>query len=84
MVPGDNPVMELEKLPVPLPSIVVSLAIVGFCEVLQQTPRTVTVAPPSSVIFPPLSAEFSVIELAEMVDTVGTVAAVVVKINSFP
>jgi hypothetical protein len=32
-----NPVKLLVKLPVPLPSFVELLAVVGFCDVLQQT-----------------------------------------------
>ena len=44
----------LVKLPAPEPSEVFELkAMVGFAVVLQQTPRVVTVVPPSDVIFPP-------------------------------
>jgi hypothetical protein len=57
--------------PVPEPSFVLLLEIVGFCEVLQQTPRSVTKAPSSEVIFPPLVAEFSVISETGKVVTVG-------------
>ena len=45
------------KTPVPVPSVVLEFAVVGFAEVLQQTPRAVTLAPPSEVMFPPLAAE---------------------------
>jgi len=48
--------MELEKLPVPLPSEVLLLFIVGRAEVFQQTPLAVTGAPPSSEITPPEEA----------------------------
>jgi len=40
--------------------------------VLQHTPLTVTVAPPSDVTFPPLEALFEVIEDGVVVVTVGT------------
>ena len=48
--------------------------IVGFEFVLQQTPLEVIVAPPSEVMFPPLIAEFTVIELQAVVVIVGNVA----------
>ena len=47
----------LEKLPEPIPSVVLLFAIDGLGEVLQQTPRAVISAPPLSVILPPLVAE---------------------------
>ena len=74
MVSEDNPVSELVKLPVPLPSVVLLSAVVGLEEVLQHTPRAVTIEPPSSVIFPPLCAELSVMLLIDIVDTVGVVS----------
>ena len=52
-MPTERPVNELIKLSVPVPSDVLSSAIVGFSDVLQQTPLAVTLAPPSEVIFPP-------------------------------
>ena len=56
-----------------------------FCEVLQQTPRAVTVAPPSEVTFPPLVAEFAVIELIDVVVMVGnSISCSVVKVTSLP
>jgi len=48
-----NPVKLLMKLPVPLPSFVCEPAIVGLGEVLQQTPLSVIVPPPSEIILPP-------------------------------
>ena len=39
--------------PVPVPSVVLELLVVGFAVVDQQAPLTVTVPPPSAVIFPP-------------------------------
>ena len=74
MVPGVNPVMELEKPPFPVPSVVGLLDIVGLGEVLQQTPRAVTVAPPSEVTFPPLDAVVVPVPVVVLVVTVGMTA----------
>ena len=75
----------LIKVPVPLPSVVLLLAIVGFWLVLQQTPRAVTDAPPSLVTFPPKVAPVTKIFVAAVVDTVGTTGlANVVKVKSLP
>jgi hypothetical protein len=41
-------------VPAPVPFVVLESAVVGFGDVLQQTPRAVTLAPP--VTFPPLVA----------------------------
>ena len=41
---------------------------------LQQTPRDVTEAPPSEVMFPPLVAEVIAIDEAAVVVSVGTCA----------
>jgi len=79
-----KPVRELVKLPVPVPSVVLVLnEIVGFADVLQHTPRAVTVAPPSLVILPPLVAVVLVIEDAAVVVRVGTTGAtaLVVKLT---
>ena len=54
----------LAKIPVPVPSVVWLPVTAGLGEVLQQTPRAVIVAPPSSVIFPPLVAVVDVIDVA--------------------
>jgi hypothetical protein len=65
VVPGFNPVIELVKLPLAGPLLVLLSEIVGFWLVPQQTPLDVTVEPPSEVTFPPLVAELEV-----MFDTV--------------
>ena len=74
MAPGVNPVMELEKLPLPLPSVVGLLDVVGLGEVLQHTPRAVTAAPPSEVTFPPLEAVVVPVAVVVLVVTVGMTA----------
>jgi len=61
VVPGVKPVIELVKLPAPLPSVVLLSAVVGLGAVLQQTPRAVTEVLPSDVTFPPQVAVVSVI-----------------------
>ena len=87
MVAAVNPVMALVKMPVPVPLLVlVDKAMVGFTAVLQQTPRAVTVAPPSAVTLPPLAAVAVVIAVIAVVVTVGNavVDVVVVKLISLP
>ena len=79
-----NPVNELVNAPVSVPSVVLLFVIVGFADVLQQTPLAVTDAPPSLVMFPPLVAAVCVIEDTAVVVSVGTVAGFVVKLISFP
>ena len=64
--------MVLVKEPVPEPLVVLLFDTVGFCVVLQQTPRAVTEAPPSDVTDPPEVAPDWVMELADRVVTVGT------------
>ena len=72
-------------MPVPLPLLVWPPVMVGFAEVPQQSPLSVTVDPPSEVIFPPLVAAAKVMFVIEVVVTVGTVGfSNVVKITSFP
>ncbi len=71
MVPGLNPVMELVKLPVPVPFDVLLLLMVGLTDVLQHTPLAVTEAPPSEVTFPPLVALVDVMDDTAVVVTVG-------------
>ena len=46
---------------------------VGFGEEFQQTPRAITVAPPSEVTFPPQVATAADMLLTMSVDTVGNV-----------
>ena len=81
-----SPVMELVKVPVPVPSLVLAVnAVVGFADVLQHTPRAVTVAPPSAVTLPPLVAVVCAMEEAAVVVTVGAMGlVVVVNIRSLP
>jgi hypothetical protein len=75
-VPGLSPVIELVN-GFEAPSIVlVDNAVVGFAEVLQQTPRAETEAPPSDEIVPPLEAVVVVIEEAVVVVSVGIVTVV--------
>jgi hypothetical protein len=67
-----KPVILLVKDPVVPLSVVFESAVVGFCEVLQQTPLAEIVFPKSFVIFPPLVAEVAVILEAAVVEaTVG-------------
>jgi hypothetical protein len=76
--------MLLTKLPVPVASEVLLFAIVGLLEVLQQTPRAATDAPPSLLILPPLVAAVEVMEVIAVVVRVGIEAARVEKFISFP
>ena len=78
--------MALVNIPVPVPLIVlVDKAIVGFAVVLQQTPRTVTAAPPSLLILPPLVAVVFVIAVIAVVVITGIVEVdTVVKVESPP
>jgi hypothetical protein len=82
-VPGESPEIELVNTPVPLPSVVLASAVVGFAVVLQHTPRAVTADPPSAVTFPPLAAPVDVIPVIAVVVTVAT-TLVVVKPTSPP
>jgi len=77
VVEGLNPVRLLVKEPVPLPLVVLLLLVVGLADVLQQTPRAVTEAPPSEVTFPPLVAVVAVMPDTAVVVTVGREAGVV-------
>ena len=70
-MPGFSPVIELLKLPVPVPSELLLLEVVGPVAVFQQTPLTVTDAPPSSVTFPPDVAVAAAIELTLVVVNFG-------------
>ena len=76
--------MLLTKAPLPFPSDVLLPLVAGFCNVPQQTPRTVMFPPPSLVIFPPDVAEFNVIPDTSEVVSTGRETAVVVKFISFP
>ena len=70
---GVSPLSELVNTPDPDPSVVLLSDTVGFVNVLQQTPRVVTVAPPSSVILPPLSAVISVTPFIVAVVKMGVI-----------
>jgi hypothetical protein len=84
VVPGCKPVRLLEKLPVPVPSLVKLLLMVGFEVVAQQTPLAVIDPPPSDVIFPPDTAVAGVIEVIVLVDIVATTIGLVLKETSLP
>lgn len=78
--------MALVNVPMPVPSVVlVDKAMVGFTVVLQHTPRTVTAAPPSVVMLPPLVAVVLVMAATAVVVMVGIVDVdAVVKVESPP
>ena len=86
MVNAVSPVILLANVPAPVPSeVLVVRAIVGPDVVPQHTPRAVTVAPPSEVMFPPPVAVVVVMALAAVVLSVGNTGfAPVVKFISFP
>ena len=58
-------------------------ATVGFTVVLQQTPRAVTVDPPSAVMLPPLEAVVVVLDVIAVVVSVGNVATIFSGLISF-
>ena len=70
--------MELVNTPVPVPSVVLLSAVVGFCNVLQQTPRAVIAPPPSLVIFPPVLADVPVIADTAVVEIEGSITRAVI------
>ena len=76
--------MELVNAPVPDPSAVLLSAVVGFCEVLQHTPREVTEELPCVVTLPPPVAELVETRVIEVVVTVGSAALAVVKLQAVP
>ena len=57
MVDAVKPVIDADTFPEAVPFEVLLSAIVGFCDVDQQTPLAVIVENPVFVIFPPLVAE---------------------------
>ena len=57
---------------------------VGFGDMLQQTPLAVTSAPPSKVTFPPLDAVFDVIAVTAVVLTVGVITALEYRQRLWP
>jgi len=76
-----SPVRLLENAPIPEPSVVLVLAVVGLEVVFQQTPRAVTAAPPSDEMLPPLVAVVLVIEDAAVVVRVGTTGAIALAVK---
>ena len=83
MVPGLNPVIELVKIPVPVPSEVLLSLTVGLTDVLQHTPLPVTRVPPSEVTLPPPVAVVEEIEDGVVVVTMGVVVFVA-NVTSLP
>ena len=84
MVLAVRPVILLVKLPVPVPSVDLLSVIVGVVPVLQQTPRAVTVKPPSEVMLPPLEAVVSPIPVTTVVVNSGTGKGSVVNDIALP
>ena len=78
--------MLLAKEPVPDPSVVLELAVVGLAEEPQHTPRAVTAAPPSDVTVPPPTAPMAVLDPTAAVVTVGgrQTFITVVVLSAFP
>ena len=74
----------LVKLPVPVPSVVIKLLMVGVAVVAQQTPLAVMAPPPLAVIFPPETAVVKVIEVTAVVVRVASTIWPVVNETSFP
>ena len=64
--------MILVNEPDPVPLLVVSLAIVGFGFIAQQTPFDTIADPPSDVILPP---DFALVEVLSVTETVLRVAS---------
>ena len=62
----------LVYVPIPVPFVVLRLAIVGFTPALQQTPLDVIGAPPSEIIFPPLDTSVILMSKILFVVIVGT------------
>src|SRR5450759_2538013 len=84
IVPADNPVKLLVKVPVVVPLVVFESAVVGFAIKLQQIPLTVITAPPLEAILPPETAVVKVIEVAAVVVRVATAIELVVNESSSP
>ena len=73
------------KFPVPVPFVAWLPLVVGLWLVLQQRPRSVTVAPPEAVTLPPPVAVVCVMFDTWLVVTVGKVTVCwVVKLTSVP
>jgi hypothetical protein len=76
--------MLLTNVPGPEPLAVFESLVVGFVDVLQHTPLTVTDAPPSDVTSPPDVAPVEAIAEIAAVVTVGSTGLVVVNWRSDP
>jgi hypothetical protein len=63
----------VENVPVPLPTVTFVPVLIGSDDVEYKTPRSVTVAPPSLVTFPPVVADVWVIAETLAVVTTGRV-----------
>lgn len=70
----------LLNVPVPVPLVVLEFEVVGLVDVAQQTPRTVTDAPPSDATLPLMVAVVVVIALMADVVTEGVTATTVVEL----
>ncbi len=87
MVLGEREVREEVNVPVPVPfDVFVDSDIIGDGLVDQTTPRTVTLAPPSALTFPPEVAVTVLKSVTVEVERVGTDANTlfVLKLTSFP
>ena len=84
ITPGVNPERLLTKLPVPVPSVVKELVVVGPVVKAQQTPLAVISPFPSDVIFPPEIAVVPVTEVIVVVVRDGISIGVVVNERSAP
>ncbi len=76
--------MLLEKTPVPVPSVVFSLLVVGSSSVPQHTPLSVICPPPSEDIFPPETAVDPATEVTLTVVNVASEIWLVVNDTWFP
>lgn len=83
MVEGERLLIEAVNEPVPVPTAVWLPDDVGYCEVLQQTPRPVIVEPPSPLMVAVQVAEEAVILVAAD-RVIETAPLLVVKVCSAP
>ena len=74
--------MELINVPVPEPSLVKLLEIVGLAVVAQHTPRTVTADPPCELMVPPDVAVAAVMAVAAVVVSVASAEVPVMETSS--
>ena len=79
-----KPVTVLVNVPVPVPSEVLLLLIVGPVVVLQHTPRAVIGDPPSDVIVPPAMAAVVAIPLGVVVVRLTMTVSGVMNATSLP